>query len=167
MANSSAHVKWGSSKRLTSKTFGIGDHTPKDHLSEVNLTLKHWLCSFLSSSHVVPYGFGSVRLRRDLGRCLCTDTQDAECLSFCSVQTHTEWGRIHTNTQTHTNINSYSETNKIHSYCFSSHLLSSEGKMLWWRGRLTSNWRDTELHSGKKGADTHSSTRPEREDEPQ
>ncbi|XP_044024054.1 endothelin-1 isoform X2 [Siniperca chuatsi] len=37
-------------------------------------------------SHVVPYGFGSVRLRRELGRCLCTDKQDAECLSFCSVQ---------------------------------------------------------------------------------
>ncbi|KAI3363925.1 hypothetical protein L3Q82_001517 [Scortum barcoo] len=36
-------------------------------------------------SHVVPYGFGSVRLRRDLGRCLCTDGQDAECLSFCSI----------------------------------------------------------------------------------
>ncbi|XP_051792742.1 endothelin-1 [Acanthochromis polyacanthus] len=38
-------------------------------------------------SHVVPYGFGSVRLRRELSRCRCTDPQDAECLSFCSVQT--------------------------------------------------------------------------------
>ncbi|KAM6915081.1 uncharacterized protein FYW49_009974 [Xenentodon cancila] len=35
-------------------------------------------------SHVVPYGFGSVRLRRDLRRCFCTDLQDGECLSFCS-----------------------------------------------------------------------------------
>ncbi|XP_041831583.1 endothelin-1 [Melanotaenia boesemani] len=36
-------------------------------------------------SHVVPYGFGSVRLRRELHRCLCTNSQDAECLSFCSA----------------------------------------------------------------------------------
>ncbi|GLD56944.1 protein NLRC3-like protein [Lates japonicus] len=42
-------------------------------------------------SHVVPYGFGSVRLRRELGRCVCTDTQDAKCMSFCSVPTQTEW----------------------------------------------------------------------------
>ncbi|XP_061562948.1 endothelin-1 [Cololabis saira] len=35
-------------------------------------------------SHVVPYGFGSVRLRRDLRRCFCRDSQDGECLSFCS-----------------------------------------------------------------------------------
>ncbi|XP_076611779.1 endothelin-1 [Chaetodon auriga] len=41
-------------------------------------------------SHVVPYGFGSLRLRRDLSRCLCSDTQDAECLSFCSAQTQTK-----------------------------------------------------------------------------
>ncbi|XP_027135454.1 endothelin-1 isoform X1 [Larimichthys crocea] len=41
-------------------------------------------------SHLVPYGFGSVRLRRDLRRCLCTNTQDAECSSFCSVRTQTE-----------------------------------------------------------------------------
>nr|XP_046229560.1 endothelin-1 [Scatophagus argus] len=41
-------------------------------------------------SHVVPYGFGSVRLRRDLSRCLCTRSEDAECLSFCSV--HTDGG---------------------------------------------------------------------------
>ncbi|XP_034555985.1 endothelin-1 [Notolabrus celidotus] len=43
-------------------------------------------------SHVVPYGFGSVRLRRDLGRCFCTDTQDNECLSFCTAHTQTETG---------------------------------------------------------------------------
>lgn len=43
--------------------------------------------TFLSSSHVVPYGFGSVRLRRDLPRCLCTHVQDTECVRFCSVQT--------------------------------------------------------------------------------
>ena len=60
-----------------------------------------WRCRcslrlFVSSSHVVPYGFGSVRLRRELGRCLCTDTQDGECLSFCSVRTQTEWGHKHT-----------------------------------------------------------------------
>ncbi|CAJ1077760.1 endothelin-1 [Xyrichtys novacula] len=41
-------------------------------------------------SHVVPYGFGSVRLRRELGRCLCTASQDTECLSFCSAHTQTE-----------------------------------------------------------------------------
>ncbi|XP_022620618.1 endothelin-1-like [Seriola dumerili] len=41
-------------------------------------------------SHVVPYGFGSLRLRRDLGRCICTDTQDTECVSFCSLRTQTE-----------------------------------------------------------------------------
>ncbi|XP_032399757.1 endothelin-2 [Etheostoma spectabile] len=41
-------------------------------------------------SHVVPYGFGSVRLRRELGRCLCTRTQDAECVHFCSVQAQTQ-----------------------------------------------------------------------------
>ncbi|XP_041815334.1 uncharacterized protein si:ch211-202p1.5 [Chelmon rostratus] len=45
-------------------------------------------------SHVVPYGFGSLRLRRDLSRCLCTDTQDRECLSFCSVQTQTKGGNV-------------------------------------------------------------------------
>ncbi|KAK5614628.1 hypothetical protein CRENBAI_012743 [Crenichthys baileyi] len=38
-------------------------------------------------SHVVPYGFGSVRLRRELQRCLCTDSQDTECFSFCSEHT--------------------------------------------------------------------------------
>ncbi|XP_031735560.1 endothelin-2 [Anarrhichthys ocellatus] len=38
-------------------------------------------------SHVVPYGFGSVRLKRELGRCLCSHTQDNECVSFCSLQT--------------------------------------------------------------------------------
>ncbi|XP_069028699.1 endothelin-2 [Embiotoca jacksoni] len=37
-------------------------------------------------SHVVPYGFGSVRLRREISRCLCSDSQDAECLSFCHTQ---------------------------------------------------------------------------------
>ncbi|XP_072218428.1 endothelin-1 [Leuresthes tenuis] len=35
-------------------------------------------------SHVVPYGFGSARLRRELRRCLCSDAQDAACLSFCA-----------------------------------------------------------------------------------
>ncbi|XP_026164039.1 endothelin-1 isoform X2 [Mastacembelus armatus] len=40
-------------------------------------------------SHVVPYGFGSVRLRRELSRCHCRDTQDSECLSFCSVHPQT------------------------------------------------------------------------------
>ncbi|XP_047429507.1 endothelin-1 [Mugil cephalus] len=38
-------------------------------------------------SHVVPYGFGSVRLRREISRCLCTDPEDRKCQSFCSVQT--------------------------------------------------------------------------------
>ncbi|XP_008289535.1 endothelin-1 [Stegastes partitus] len=38
-------------------------------------------------SHVVPYGFGSVRLRRELSRCHCSDSQDARCLSFCSTET--------------------------------------------------------------------------------
>ncbi|XP_020513447.1 endothelin-2 [Labrus bergylta] len=42
-----------------------------------------------SPSHVVPYGFGSVRLRRELVRCFCMDTQDAECVSFCSAHTQT------------------------------------------------------------------------------
>ncbi|XP_067338155.1 endothelin-1 [Channa argus] len=42
-----------------------------------------------SPSHVVPYGFGSVRFRRELGRCSCTDMQDDECSRFCSVQTRT------------------------------------------------------------------------------
>uniref|UniRef100_A0A3P9JY00 Endothelin-like toxin domain-containing protein n=2 Tax=Oryzias TaxID=8089 RepID=A0A3P9JY00_ORYLA len=37
-------------------------------------------------SRVVPYGFGSVRLRRELRRCLCTDAQDTACWSFCSSQ---------------------------------------------------------------------------------
>ncbi|XP_031137238.2 endothelin-1 [Sander lucioperca] len=41
-------------------------------------------------SHVVPYGFGSVRLRREIGRCLCTHTRDTECGNFCSVQTQTQ-----------------------------------------------------------------------------
>ncbi|XP_029966651.1 endothelin-2 [Salarias fasciatus] len=40
-------------------------------------------------SHVVPYGFGPVRLRRELGRCACVDSQDSECVSFCSVHTLT------------------------------------------------------------------------------
>ncbi|XP_034436618.1 endothelin-1 [Hippoglossus hippoglossus] len=43
-----------------------------------------------SPSRVVPYGFGSVRLRRELRRCFCTNTQDHECMSFCSVHTQTE-----------------------------------------------------------------------------
>uniref|UniRef100_A0A672GH19 Endothelin-like toxin domain-containing protein n=1 Tax=Salarias fasciatus TaxID=181472 RepID=A0A672GH19_SALFA len=38
-------------------------------------------------SHVVPYGFGPVRLRRELGRCACVDSQDSECVSFCSMLT--------------------------------------------------------------------------------
>uniref|UniRef100_A0A665VT33 Endothelin-like toxin domain-containing protein n=1 Tax=Echeneis naucrates TaxID=173247 RepID=A0A665VT33_ECHNA len=38
-------------------------------------------------SHLVPYGFGSLRLRRELGRCICRDRRDAECLSFCAAQT--------------------------------------------------------------------------------
>ncbi|KAF6723218.1 Endothelin-1 [Oryzias melastigma] len=37
-------------------------------------------------SRVVPYGFGPVRLRRELRRCLCTDAQDTECWTFCSSQ---------------------------------------------------------------------------------
>ncbi|XP_011610078.1 endothelin-1 [Takifugu rubripes] len=41
-------------------------------------------------SHLVPYGFGSVRLRRNLSRCLCTQTEDAKCLSFCSFQSDGE-----------------------------------------------------------------------------
>lgn len=41
-------------------------------------------------SHVVPYGFGSVRLRRDLSRCLCSNAEDAECLRFCSIHTEEE-----------------------------------------------------------------------------
>ncbi|KAK2855833.1 hypothetical protein Q5P01_004568 [Channa striata] len=40
-------------------------------------------------SHVVPYGFGAVRFRRELSRCSCSNTQDATCLSFCSVQPQT------------------------------------------------------------------------------
>ncbi|XP_035473217.1 endothelin-2 [Scophthalmus maximus] len=38
-------------------------------------------------SRVVPYGFGPVRLRRELNRCLCSHTRDDECVSFCSVGT--------------------------------------------------------------------------------
>uniref|UniRef100_UPI000D2FE9AF endothelin-2 n=1 Tax=Maylandia zebra TaxID=106582 RepID=UPI000D2FE9AF len=37
-------------------------------------------------SQLVPYGFGSVRVRRELSRCRCTDSEDAECMKFCSVQ---------------------------------------------------------------------------------
>ncbi|XP_006793492.1 endothelin-2 [Neolamprologus brichardi] len=37
-------------------------------------------------SQLVPYGFGSVRVRRELSRCHCTDSQDAECMKFCSIQ---------------------------------------------------------------------------------
>ncbi|XP_014822793.1 PREDICTED: endothelin-2-like isoform X1 [Poecilia mexicana] len=40
-------------------------------------------------SQVVPYGFGSVRLRRELQRCFCTDSQDTECSSFCSEHIQT------------------------------------------------------------------------------
>ncbi|XP_068197815.1 endothelin-2 isoform X2 [Antennarius striatus] len=40
-----------------------------------------------SPSHVVPYGFGSIRFRRDVRRCVCSRQQDAECSSFCSIQT--------------------------------------------------------------------------------
>ncbi|XP_054604212.1 endothelin-1 [Nothobranchius furzeri] len=36
-----------------------------------------------SPSHVVPYGFGSVRVRRDLQRCSCSQSQDVQCLTFC------------------------------------------------------------------------------------
>ncbi|XP_028296363.1 endothelin-3 [Gouania willdenowi] len=38
-------------------------------------------------SQVVPYGFGSIRLRRELRRCLCIHSHDTECLRFCSVHT--------------------------------------------------------------------------------
>ncbi|XP_038150193.1 endothelin-1 [Cyprinodon tularosa] len=41
-------------------------------------------------SHLVPYGFGPVRLRRELQRCFCTDSRDRECFSFCSKQTQTQ-----------------------------------------------------------------------------
>ncbi|XP_035986418.1 endothelin-1 isoform X2 [Fundulus heteroclitus] len=40
-------------------------------------------------SQLVPYGFGSVRLRRELQRCFCADPQDTECFSFCSKHTQT------------------------------------------------------------------------------
>lgn len=40
----------------------------------------------LCSSHLVPYGFGSLRLRRELPRCSCTNAEDGRCLSFCSIQ---------------------------------------------------------------------------------
>ncbi|XP_030578083.1 endothelin-1 [Archocentrus centrarchus] len=36
-------------------------------------------------SQLVPYGFGSVRLRRDVSRCRCMESKDAECLKFCTV----------------------------------------------------------------------------------
>uniref|UniRef100_A0A3B4F2U5 Endothelin-like toxin domain-containing protein n=1 Tax=Pundamilia nyererei TaxID=303518 RepID=A0A3B4F2U5_9CICH len=35
-------------------------------------------------SQLVPYGFGSVRVRRELSRCRCTDSEDAECMKFCN-----------------------------------------------------------------------------------
>ncbi|KAM7368292.1 hypothetical protein PAMP_014527 [Pampus punctatissimus] len=41
-------------------------------------------------NHVVPYGFGSVRLRRELSRCFCTNRQDVQCINFCSARTQTE-----------------------------------------------------------------------------
>ncbi|KAJ0060907.1 hypothetical protein NL108_001783 [Boleophthalmus pectinirostris] len=41
-------------------------------------------------SQVVPYGFGSVRLRRELSRCLCKHKQDPECERFCSFRPTTE-----------------------------------------------------------------------------
>ncbi|XP_064196234.1 uncharacterized protein si:ch211-202p1.5 [Anguilla rostrata] len=36
---------------------------------------------------VVPYGVGSlpVRLRRDVGKCVCTDNSDSGCLQFCKA----------------------------------------------------------------------------------
>ncbi|XP_075872613.1 endothelin-1 [Nelusetta ayraudi] len=39
-----------------------------------------------TASHLVPYGSGSLRLRRELSRCRCTHAEDGRCLSFCSVQ---------------------------------------------------------------------------------
>lgn len=45
-----------------------------------------WISDSDSSSQLVPYGFGSVRVRRELSRCRCTDSEDAECMKFCSVQ---------------------------------------------------------------------------------
>lgn len=45
-----------------------------------------WISDSDSSSQLVPYGFGSVRVRRELSRCRCTDSQNAECMKFCSVQ---------------------------------------------------------------------------------
>uniref|UniRef100_A0A3B3ZY25 Endothelin-like toxin domain-containing protein n=2 Tax=Periophthalmus magnuspinnatus TaxID=409849 RepID=A0A3B3ZY25_9GOBI len=41
-------------------------------------------------SQVVPYGFGSVRLRRELSRCLCKHKLDSECERFCSIRPTTE-----------------------------------------------------------------------------
>ncbi|CAL9692220.1 unnamed protein product [Knipowitschia caucasica] len=37
-------------------------------------------------SQLVPYGFGSVRLRRELSRCLCAHKPDRECENFCSLK---------------------------------------------------------------------------------
>ncbi|XP_028252713.1 endothelin-2 [Parambassis ranga] len=48
-------------------------------------------------SHVVPYGFGSVRLRRDTRRCDCTHTQDAQCRRFCSTHTQPQPGDLQEN----------------------------------------------------------------------
>lgn len=41
-------------------------------------------------SQLVPYGFGSVRLRRELSRCLCKHKLDRECQRFCSNRPTTE-----------------------------------------------------------------------------
>ncbi|XP_054618353.1 endothelin-2 [Dunckerocampus dactyliophorus] len=36
-------------------------------------------------SDVVPYGFGSGRLRREVGRCTCTHVRDIHCMGFCAT----------------------------------------------------------------------------------
>ncbi|XP_008311924.1 endothelin-3 [Cynoglossus semilaevis] len=38
-----------------------------------------------SPSHVVPYGSGSVRQKRETERCLCSNSQDQRCVRFCST----------------------------------------------------------------------------------
>nr|XP_057935887.1 endothelin-2 [Doryrhamphus excisus] len=37
-------------------------------------------------SKVLPYGFGSGRLRREVGRCTCTCVHDIHCVGFCATQ---------------------------------------------------------------------------------
>ncbi|KAJ0026986.1 hypothetical protein NQD34_017986, partial [Periophthalmus magnuspinnatus] len=65
-------------------------------------------------SQVVPYGFGSVRLRRELSRCLCKHKLDSECERFCSIRPTTDLGKRTTSSHHKVHRNAFWEKRNRH-----------------------------------------------------